>query len=207
MCCDKKPAAINWIEGRGCSVVVEAVISGDVVTRVLKTSVEAACELNTAKNLVGSAMAGMSAGGYNAHAANIVAAVFLACGQDPAQVVESSNCLTLLQPANGGADLHVSCTMPSIEVGTVGGGTHLSAQKGCLGLLGCAGASSDVPGVNAKRLATVVAAAVMAAELSLLSALSAGHLVRAHMQLNRKADAAAAAPPPPPADGAGPSSA
>ncbi len=61
-------------------------------------------------------MAGMSAGGFNAHAANIVTSIFLACGQDPAQNVESSNCLTLLQPANGGADLHVSCTMPSIEV-------------------------------------------------------------------------------------------
>ena len=103
-----------------------------IVARIL-----AQVGLNTAKNLVGSAMAGMSAGGYNAHSANIVTAIYLACGQDPAQNVESSNCLTLLQPANGGADLHVSCTMPSIEVGTVGGGTHLSAQKACLGAAIC----------------------------------------------------------------------
>ena len=186
LCCDKKPAAVNWIEGRGCSVVVEATIPGALVTRVLKTTVEAVCELNTAKNLIGSAMAGMSAGGYNAHAANIVTAIYIACGQDPAQNVESSNCITLLQPANGGADLHVSCTMPSIEVGTVGGGTHLAAQKACLGLLSAAGAASDAPGANAKQLAMVVAATVMAGELSLLSALSAGHLVKAHMKLNRK---------------------
>ena len=186
LCSDKKPAAVNWIEGRGCSVVVEATIPGALVTRVLKTTVEAVCELNTAKNLIGSAMAGMSAGGYNAHAANIVTAIYIACGQDPAQNVESSNCITLLQPANGGADLHVSCTMPSIEVGTVGGGTHLAAQKACLGLLSAAGAASDAPGANAKQLAMVVAATVMAGELSLLSALSAGHLVKAHMKLNRK---------------------
>ena len=189
LCCDKKPAAINWIEGRGCSVVVEATISGEVVSSVLKTTVEAACALNTAKNLVGSAMAGMSTGGFNAHASNIVTAVYIACGQDPAQNVESSNCITLLQPANGGKDLHVSCTMPSIEVGTVGGGTHLAAQRACLGMLGAAGAAADQPGANARQLAMVIAATVMAGELSLISALSAGHLVRAHMQFNRKADA------------------
>jgi len=186
MCCDKKPAAINWIEGRGCSVVVEATISGAVVQKVLKTTVDAACTLNTAKNLIGSAMAGMASGGFNAHASNIVTAVFLACGQDPAQNVESSNCITLLEPANGGEDLHISCTMPSIEVGTVGGGTHLGAQKACLQMLNVAGAATDAPGANAKQLSMIVAAAVMAGELSLLSALSAGHLVKAHMQFNRK---------------------
>lgn len=129
MCCDKKPAAVNWVEGRGCSVVVEATIRGDVVQKVLKTSVDAVVQLNNAKNLVGSAMAGMASGGYNAHAANIVAAIFIATGQDPAQVVESANCITLLTPSENGEDLHISCTMPSIEVGTVGGGTHLAPQK------------------------------------------------------------------------------
>ena len=193
LCCDKKPAAINWIEGRGCSVVVEATIPGAVVEKVLKTTVGGLVELNTAKNLVGSAMAGMSAGGFNAHAANIVTAIYLACGQDPAQNVESSNCLTLLQPTNGGADLHISCTMPSVEVGTVGGGTHLAAQKACLGLLGVAGADPTAPGAHARQLAMLVAATVMAGELSLLSALSAGHLVKAHMHLNRKATPAPAA--------------
>lgn len=96
-CTDKKPAAINWIEGRGKSVVAEAVIPGKVVKSVLKTTVAALCNLNTKKNLVGSAMAG-SIGGFNAHAANILTAIFLATGQDPAQNVESSNCMTLMEP-------------------------------------------------------------------------------------------------------------
>jgi len=192
MCCDKKPAAINWIEGRGCSVVVEALISGEIVTKVLKTTVEAMVELNTAKNLVGSAMAG-AIGGFNAHASNIVTALFIATGQDAAQNVESSQCLTLISAANGGKDLHISCTMPSIEVGTVGGGTILKPQQSCLSLLGVAGANKDDPGAHARELAMVVAASVMAGELSLMAALSAGHLMRAHLAHNRKPAAVPAA--------------
>lgn len=76
-CTDKKPAAINWIDGRGKSVVAEAIIPGEVVRSVLKSNVDALVELNISKNLIGSAMAG-SIGGFNAHAANIVAAIFLA---------------------------------------------------------------------------------------------------------------------------------
>ncbi|KAG8815324.1 3-hydroxy-3-methylglutaryl-coenzyme A (HMG-CoA) reductase isozyme, partial [Serendipita sp. 399] len=96
-CTDKKPAAINWIEGRGKSVVAEAVIPGKVVKSVLKTTVADLCNLNNKKNLIGSAMAG-SIGGFNAHASNILTAIFLATGQDPAQNVESSNCITLMEP-------------------------------------------------------------------------------------------------------------
>lgn len=95
-CTDKKPAAINWIDGRGKSVVAEAIIPGDIVRSVLKSDVDALVELNTSKNLIGSAMAG-SIGGFNAHAANIVTALFLATGQDPAQNVESSNCITVMR--------------------------------------------------------------------------------------------------------------
>jgi hydroxymethylglutaryl-CoA reductase (NADPH) len=95
-CTDKKAAAINWIDGRGKSVVAEATIPAHVVRDVLKADVNALVELNISKNLVGSAMAG-SIGGFNAHAANIVTAIFLATGQDPAQVVESANCITLMK--------------------------------------------------------------------------------------------------------------
>jgi len=95
-CTDKKPAAINWIEGRGKSIVAEAIIPAAVVKSVLKSDVDALVELNISKNLIGSAMAG-SVGGFNAHAANIVTAVFLATGQDPAQNVESSNCITVMK--------------------------------------------------------------------------------------------------------------
>jgi len=183
-CTDKKPSSLNWIEGRGKSVVCEATIKGEVVSSVLKTTVQAMAALNIQKNLVGSAMAG-SIGGFNAHAANIVTALFLATGQDPAQNVESSNCLTIMEPTEDGENLYVSCTMPSIEVGTIGGGTHLPAQAACLELLGVRGASKENPGRNAEKLAEIVCAGVLAGELSLMAALSAGHLTRSHMQLNR----------------------
>jgi len=184
MCTDKKAAAMNWIEGRGKSVVIETTISKKVVETILKTSVGRMVSTNYQKNLIGSAMAG-SMGGFNAHASNNVTAVFLATGQDPAQNVESSNCITLVEETTDG-DLWMSCTMPSIEVGTVGGGTSLAAQAACLKAIGCQGGNSNCPGGNAKKLAQVVAAATMAGELSLLAALAANELVSAHMQHNRK---------------------
>lgn len=183
-CSDKKAAAVNWIEGRGKSVVCEAVIKEDVVKKVLKTSVEALVELNMLKNLTGSAIAG-ALGGFNAHASNIVSAIYIATGQDPAQNIESSHCITMMEPVNDGKDLHVSVTMPSIEVGTVGGGTQLASQSACLNLLGVKGASKDSPGANSRLLATVVAGSVLAGELSLMSAISAGQLVKSHMKYNR----------------------
>ncbi|KAI9716716.1 MAG: 3-hydroxy-3-methylglutaryl-coenzyme A (HMG-CoA) reductase isozyme [Chrysothrix sp. TS-e1954] len=180
-CTDKKAAAINWVDGRGKSVVAEAIIPADVVRNTLKSDVNALVELNTSKNLIGSAMAG-SIGGFNAHAANIVTALFLATGQDPAQNVESSSCITVMKNYNG--NLQISVSMPSIEVGTIGGGTFLPAQAAMLDLLGVRGAH-DTPGANARQLARIMAAAVLAGELSLCAALAAGHLVKAHMQHNR----------------------
>lgn len=183
-CTDKKAAAINWIDGRGKGVVAEAIIPGKIVKDVLKCDVDSLVELNISKNLIGSAMAG-AMGGFNAHAANIVAAVFLATGQDPAQVVESSNCITIMKNVNG--NLQISVSMPSIEVGTIGGGTILEPQSAMLDLLGVRGAHPTSPGDNARQLARVIAAAVLAGELSLNAALAAGHLVRAHMAHNRSA--------------------
>ncbi|KAJ1421701.1 hydroxymethylglutaryl-CoA reductase [Ochromonadaceae sp. CCMP2298] len=198
MCTDKKPAAINWILGRGKSIVVEAIIPESIVTSVLKSSVYDMIETNKQKNHIGSAMAG-SVGGFNAHAANIVTAVFLATGQDPAQNVESSNCLTIMEYAEDRRSLHVSVTMPSIEVGTVGGGTHLPAQAGCLDICGVRGAAKgpgSVPGDNARKLAQIVGSAVLAGELSLMAALAANQLVASHMTHNRKPTEAGAAPAP-----------
>ncbi|XP_031129637.1 3-hydroxy-3-methylglutaryl-coenzyme A reductase-like [Ipomoea triloba] len=183
-CSDKKPAAVNWIEGRGKSVVCEAVIKEDIIKKVLKTTAASLVELNMLKNLTGSAMAG-ALGGFNAHASNIVSAVYIATGQDPAQNIESSHCITMMEAINGGKDLHVSVTMPSIEVGTVGGGTQLASQSACLNLLGVKGASKEEPGSNSRRLATIVAGAVLAGELSLMSAIAAGQLVKSHMKYNR----------------------
>lgn len=184
MCTDKKAAATNWLEGRGKSVVVEATIPKDVVQKTLKTTVKAIVDTNLNKNLIGSAMAA-TVGGFNAHASNMVSAVFLATGQDPAQNVESSNCITLMEEVEETGDLWISCTMPSIEVGTVGGGTSLPAQAACLEAIGCRGGGAS-PGQNSQKLAQVVAATVMAGELSLLAALAANTLVAAHMQHNRK---------------------
>jgi hydroxymethylglutaryl-CoA reductase (NADPH) len=79
----------------------------------------------------------------------------------------------------------MTVSMPSIEVGTVGGGTVLAPQQAILEMLGLKGAHPTRPGENAQRLARVIAAAVMAGELSLMSALAAGHLVRAHLVHNR----------------------
>eukprot|EP00253_Pinus_taeda_P013334 PITA_13334 len=183
-CADKKPTAVNWIEGRGKSVVCEAVITEAVVKKVLKTNVPALLELNMLKNLTGSALAG-AMGGFNAHASNIVSAIFIATGQDPAQNVESSHCITMMEASNGGKDLHISVTMPCIEVGTVGGGTQLASQSACLNLIGVKGPNVQSPGANARLLARIVAGAVLAGELSLMSALAAGQLVKSHMKYNR----------------------
>ncbi|KAF7993338.1 hypothetical protein HCN44_006398 [Aphidius gifuensis] len=184
-CTDKKPAAVNWIEGRGKSVVCEAIVPSDIVTNVLKTSVHALVDVNISKNMIGSAVAG-SVGGFNAHAANIVTAIYIATGQDPAQNVGSSNCMTLMEPWGvDGKDLYVSCTMPSIEIGTIGGGTGLPAQGACLAILGVKGAHKSLPGENASKLARIVCATVLAGELSLMAALTAGHLVKSHLRHNR----------------------
>lgn len=182
-CTDKKPSAVNWIEGRGKSVIAEAVIKADVVEKTLKCTVDSIAALNVTKNLTGSALAG-SVGGFNAHAANMVAAMFLATGQDPAQVVESATCLTSMEKV--GKDLLISVTMPSIEVGAVGGGTGLPAQRAMLNLVKSGGACEEKAGANASQIARIIAAGVLCGELSLMSGLAAGHLLSAHMKLNRK---------------------
>lgn len=89
-------------------------------------------------------------------------------------------------------DLQISVSMPSIEVGTIGGGTVLEPQAAMLDLLGVRGPHATNPGDNARQLARIIAAGVLAGELSLCSALAAGHLVRAHMSHNRSAVSSAA---------------
>lgn len=83
--------------------------------------------------------------------------------------------------------LQISVSMPSIEVGTLGGGTILEPQSAMLDMLGVRGPHPTTPGENSRRLARIIGAAVLAGELSLCSALAAGHLVRAHMAHNRSA--------------------
>ncbi|MDI9619453.1 MAG: hydroxymethylglutaryl-CoA reductase (NADPH) [Candidatus Nezhaarchaeota archaeon] len=181
LCVDKKPSAVNWLLGRGKTVVAEATLKREVVADKLKTTPEDVVDVCIRKNMLGSGLA--HAYGLNAHAANVIAAIFIATGQDCAQVVESSMALTTAE-VNAEGELYISITLPSLEVGTVGGGTALPTQREALTIMGCAGAG-DPPGANAKKFAEIVASACLAGELSLLSALAAGHLAKAHARLGR----------------------
>lgn len=184
-CSDKKPAAINWIKGRGKRVVCEARISEEVLRNLLKTDAKTLVQCNKLKNMAGSAMAG-SIGGNNAHAANMVTAIFIATGQDPAQNITSSNCSTNMELHGENCnDLYITCTMPSLEVGTVGGGTVLPGQSACLDVLGVRGAHQTHPAENSKQLARLICATVMAGEISLMAALVNSDLVKSHMKHNR----------------------
>lgn len=175
VCVDKKPAAINVIEGRGKSLVADIIIPEEVVEKKLKTTADAIVEVNTAKNLIGSATAGSMA--YNAHYANMVAAIFLATGQDAAHVSEGSLGITTAENRNG--DLYFSVNMPDVPIATVGGGTSLATASEGLDILGVKGNG------GARKFGEIIISTVLAGELSLMGALAAGHLARAHQQLAR----------------------
>lgn len=184
-CSDKKPAAVNWIKGRGKRVVCESRISEEVLKNLLKTDAKTLVQCNKLKNMAGSALAG-SIGGNNAHAANMVTAIYIATGQDPAQNITSSNCSTNMElHGENSNDLYLTCTMPSLEVGTVGGGTVLPGQSACLDVLGVRGAHLTHPAENSKQLARIICATVMAGEISLMAALVNSDLVKSHMKHNR----------------------
>ena len=180
LCSDKKPAAINAITGRGRTVTAEAIIGEDLIEEVLGTTPEAMSELHRSKNVLGSQKAVSL--GFNAHAANVIAATFLATGQDEAHVVEGANTITSLRTVDGNLEASVTCA--SLQVGTVGGGTALPCQQEALSLLGVAG-GGDPPGANADQLAEIIAAGVLAGELSLIGALTARQLSSAHEELGR----------------------
>lgn len=175
VCVDKKPAAINVVEGRGKSVVADILIPKEIVNKKLKTTAEAIVEVNITKNLIGSAAAGSMA--FNAHYANMVVAIFLATGQDAAHVVEGSLGITTAENRDG--DLYFSVNLPDLPIATVGGGTSLEVANEGLNILGVAGSG------KAREFAEIVAGTVLAGELSLIGALAAGHLARAHQELGR----------------------
>ena len=179
LCSDKKPAAVNSVEGRGRTVAADVELPREAVETYFDTTPAAIVEANTRKNLVGSAKAGSL--GFNAHAANTVAAAFLATGQDVAQVVEGANAITTADVRDG--DIYASLTLASLEVGTVGGGTTLPTQAEALDVVGVRG--GDPAGSNADALAEVIATAALGGELSLLGALAADNLASAHAELGR----------------------
>lgn len=174
-CVDKKPAALNLIEGRGKSLTAEVKIPAKIVEKTLKTTPRAIQEVNLAKNFAGSAISGSM--GFNAHYANIIGAIFLATGQDEAHITEGSLGITIAEEING--DLYFSVTLPDVPLATVGGGTRLETASECLQIMGVKGSG------KVQKFAEIVAGAVLAGELSLMGALAAGHLARAHIRLGR----------------------
>jgi hydroxymethylglutaryl-CoA reductase (NADPH) len=180
MCTDKKASAMNLINTRGKKVLASVDIPEDVIRNVLKTTSDKLVDLNYRKNLLGSAASGSL--GFNAHFANIIAAMFIATGQDAAHVVDGSLGFTTVEKTAEGVNFTV--TIPALQVGTIGGGTGLKTQKECLSIIGCQGAGNPA-GTSSKKLAEIIAVAVLAGEVSLLGALCTKELSKAHQELNR----------------------
>lgn len=185
---DKKPAFLNSVGLRGWVVRGEVIIPPAVVRDVLKTTAEKIYEVWLAKCMVGAALSGSL--GFNAQYANVVAALFIATGQDPAHVVEGSLGITTVESRKEG--LYVSVHMPALMAGTVGGGTALSTQQEALSLMGVAGTGKARPltpersdGGRVAEFASVVGGAVLAGEVSLLASLAEGSLARAHKRFAR----------------------
>lgn len=181
-CVDKKVSAVNGILGRGKYVVAEINIPRTLCIERLKTTPEAIVNLHIKKNLLGSSIAG-GIRSANAHFANILLALYLATGQDAANIVEGSQGFVHAETRNDG-DLYFSVTLPNIIVGTVGNGKHLDFVHKNLTLLGCN--NNHPQGGDARRLAIITAATVLCGELSLLAAqTNPGELMRAHADYER----------------------
>ena len=174
MAVDKKPAQINTILGRGKSLTTEVLLKEKVISRLLHTNAKA---IDTAyhRQVAGGHIAG--AMGSNGHLANGIAAMFMACGQDLANVSES--CVGHIHTEVSGKDLYVSLRLPSLILGTVGGGTSLPTQRECLEIMGCYGKG------KARKFAEIAGVALLAGELSLAAAVVAGDFVTAHEKLGR----------------------
>lgn len=175
---DKKANRLAFQRVRGKKVSVEVVVPRAVVAEVLKSTPEALERFGRAATY-GSLQSGTL--GVQAHFANGLAALFIACGQDAACVAEAASGTVRLE-ATAAGDLYASATMPNLIVGTVGGGTALPTQRECLELMGCFG-----PG-KAGKLAEITAAVCLAGELSILAALAEGHFTAAHERLGRKGE-------------------
>lgn len=181
-CTDKKVSAVNGILGRGKSVCAEVVLPEKICRRYLKTTPERVVALNTSKNFLGSIVNGGTLSA-NAHFANMLFAIYLATGQDVANIVEGSQGITFAKVEDGG--LYFSVNLPNIIVGTVGNGKDLPFAKAHLEMMGCLPTKN--PGESSQKLAQIVAATVLCGELSLLAAqTNPGELVKTHMDIERK---------------------
>jgi hydroxymethylglutaryl-CoA reductase (NADPH) len=177
MATDKKSSQINLLRSRGHRVTAEVTIPRDVLHRELRVEPETlAYHWGVAS--VGAFLSGANNNGL--HSANGITAMFIATGQDVANVAESSAAVVYTE-VTPSRDLYISITIPSLIVATHGGGTKLPTQSECLALLGCTG-----PG-TVDKLAEIVAGVVLAGEISLASAISAQDWVTSHERYGRNA--------------------
>jgi len=172
---DKKHSHLNTLHSRGKRVIAEVTIPRDILAQKMRTTPEAIYGARMAAQL-GGLMAGAIHNGV--HPANGIASVFIATGQDEANVAESHASLNYLEITDAG-DLYYSVTLPSLIVATYGGGTGLATQKECLESLGCYGTG------KARRLAEIIAATVLCGDLSLGAAIVADEWVSSHDSLGR----------------------
>lgn len=171
---DKKPSYINTIMGRGKTVTAETLVLEPYIRRYLQTSAQAIANAYR-QQIMGAQMSGTM--GTNGHIANGMAALFLACGQDLANIAESGIGFTQVEAQEG--NLYVSINIPSLIVGTVGGGVSLPTQRECLELVGCYGKGKS------RKFAEIAAATALAGEISLGASLVAGDFITAHEKYGR----------------------
>lgn len=172
---DKKHSQINVLETRGKRVVAEAVVPRDLLRDLMGVEADHLFRMRQV-SATGAFLAGASSNG--AHAANGLAALFIATGQDAANVAESHASLTYVDLRPGG-DYYWSVTLPALIVATYGGGTGLPTQRECLEMLGCYGAG------KVDKFAEICAGVVLAGEISLSSAVVHGDWVSSHDRLGR----------------------
>jgi hydroxymethylglutaryl-CoA reductase (NADPH) len=167
---EKKASGVNLLFGYGKTVLSEAVIPRKVVTRHLNSTPET---IHSAWHswALGSFQAGML--GINAHLANGVTAVFMACGQDVAHVANASVGITMFEMTAEG-DLYVGVRLPNLIVGTVGGGTALGTQRECLEMIGCYGKGKS------QKFAEVVAAMLLAGEIGICAGITTDEFLDPH---------------------------
>ncbi|MCP4164378.1 MAG: hydroxymethylglutaryl-CoA reductase [Chloroflexi bacterium] len=172
---DKKASQVNIMHTRGKRVTAEAVIKRDVLIQHMRVEPESLHYHSGIAN-IGAILSGANNNG--AHSANGITAIFIATGQDVANVSESSAGIiyTELTPEK---DLYFSVTIPSLIVATFGGGTALASQKECLGVLGCEGKG------KVKKFAEIIAGVVFAGEISLGAAISSSDWVSSHEKYGR----------------------
>lgn len=172
---DKKHSQINTLKTRGKRVVAEAVIPNELLKRVMHTSTKALFKQRLYSN-VGSMLGQSSNNG--SHSANGLTAMFIATGQDAANIAESSAAIMHAELLDN-EDLYISITIPSLIIATYGGGTGLPTQQECLKVLGCDGKG------KVYKLAEIMAGVVLAGELSLSSAIVADEWVSSHEAYGR----------------------